>query len=845
MRPIELTLEGFRSYRGKVSFDWRDRRLVGIVGPIGAGKSSILDAIAFALYGKTPGVGRDTKSLIHQLCDQAHVSLTFRVDGQVWEAVRAPKRKGQSGHQLLLRSSEEPDAEILETVTQEKQVNERIELLLGMDFQTFCRSVLLAQNRFADFLTATHAERDRVLKGVFGYERLDAAKAAAERRLEREGLVLASLDRERGTIEEARGRLVEARARADAAAEDVRRFDAAAPQVERLAEARRAALVEAEAGRAQIELLQGIGGSLPPGEQVDGVLEAASSAREAVDEAKARLGAAEEARAASDAELASVRDRLGDRAQLRTFEQIVEQHDELARTLERASDAHAAAEAVVEAAGELRDDGTKRAAHAREAAAQAGVRLGEAIAATADARDVLAAAQHAEMAHELQEGLVRGEPCPVCAQRVTALPKRSATAKTVTAARKAAAKAEAAEEGLRARRELLSAEVGSAETAAAEAERRLEESTAARTASAASMRSAEAELTAAKDRLAERLGDGEPRALIQARTSELETAERAAGEAAAEVETARREIDAVRDRADGVQATLAALAGELASAWGALGAKRSLGIALEELRAAYVAVGEELVSRLEAASAVGGEAGERAAASLASLEQVLLGLGLGPEADFHAERAAAGARQAAAAGAIDELETQLARSGELERAMVDAQARHDLARRLAEDLKPGKFLAFLLEEERAELAELGSGLFEALTDGSYRFAADDSFDILDLNAADRTRKAESLSGGETFLASLALALALAEMVARGGGRLDAFFLDEGFGSLDPEHLDRAMAGIERLVADDDRRLVVLVSHVAEMRDAIEDLIVLDKDPRSGDTVVVSGATTHP
>ena len=112
---------------------------------------------------------------------------------------------------------------------------------------------------------------------------------------------------------------------------------------------------------------------------------------------------------------------------------------------------------------------------------------------------------------------------------------------------------------------------------------------------------------------------------------------------------------------------------------------------------------------------------------------------------------------------------------------------------------------------------------------------------MDLNAADRTRKADSLSGGETFLASLALALALAEMVARGGGRLDAFFLDEGFGSLDPEHLDRAMDGIGRLVADDDRRLVVLVSHVAEMREAVEDLIVLDKDDRTGDTVVVSGA----
>ncbi len=119
--------------------------------------------------------------------------------------------------------------------------------------------------------------------------------------------------------------------------------------------------------------------------------------------------------------------------------------------------------------------------------------------------------------------------------------------------------------------------------------------------------------------------------------------------------------------------------------------------------------------------------------------------------------------------------------------------------------------------------------------------ADDAFNILDLNAAGAERKTESLSGGETFLASLALALALAEMVARGGGRLDAFFLDEGFGSLDPEHLDRAMDGIGRLVAGSDERLVVLVSHVAEMREAIEDLVVLDKDPITGDTIVVSGA----
>ena len=76
-------------------------------------------------------------------------------------------------------------------------------------------------------------------------------------------------------------------------------------------------------------------------------------------------------------------------------------------------------------------------------------------------------------------------------------------------------------------------------------------------------------------------------------------------------------------------------------------------------------------------------------------------------------------------------------------------------------------------------------------------------------------------------------------------RLDAFFLDEGFGSLDPEHLDLAMEGIGRLVARDPERLVVLVSHVREMRESIEDLIELAKDPVTGDTRVLGGAQVRP
>ncbi|MEI6136567.1 MAG: SbcC/MukB-like Walker B domain-containing protein, partial [Chloroflexota bacterium] len=145
------------------------------------------------------------------------------------------------------------------------------------------------------------------------------------------------------------------------------------------------------------------------------------------------------------------------------------------------------------------------------------------------------------------------------------------------------------------------------------------------------------------------------------------------------------------------------------------------------------------------------------------------------------------------------------------------------------------------EDERTALAEIGSEWFERLSRGRYRFADDGSFDVVDLMAAEHPRRSATLSGGETFLASLSLALALADMVTQGGGRLDAFFLDEGFGSLDEEHLDLAMEGIERLVTDAEDRLVVIVSHVPALRERIEDLIVLDRNAATGDTVVRSGA----
>ena len=446
------------------------------------------------------------------------------------------------------------------------------------------------------------------------------------------------------------------------------------------------------------------------------------------------------------------------------------------------------------------------------------------------------------MAHVLRGQLAAGDPCPVCEQPVATLPRRGAAPRAVAAATKALRRAEAAEQQVRSDRDAVAAGEASAKAALETAEQRKDDATLALDQADAAVRDAEAELSAAKDLLAERLGVGEPRALIEAREEALAAAERIAHEAAGASESARAALDAERERAERATSRLVELGSRVAAIWGALGTPRTTGTDPEAIRSAFADAASELLARHAAASEARADAARRAAESAEALAAVLETIGLAPGDDFAAARSERHGLHEMIVGAIGELEAQVAREGELERAELEAESRLSIAKRLADDLRPARFLAFLLEEERAELAELGSGLFETLSDGAYRFAADDSFDILDLNAADRTRKADSLSGGETFLASLALALALAEMVARGGGRLEAFFLDEGFGSLDPEHLDRAMAGIERLVADDGGRLVVLVSHVAEMREAIEDLIVLDKHDLTGDTVVVSGAT---
>jgi exonuclease SbcC len=236
------------------------------------------------------------------------------------------------------------------------------------------------------------------------------------------------------------------------------------------------------------------------------------------------------------------------------------------------------------------------------------------------------------------------------------------------------------------------------------------------------------------------------------------------------------------------------------------------------------------------------EAGKAADAARRALADLLEAVGLGAADDLADVIAAALAERSAKEAEVHLLERRLADLEQLVSDEAELVGSTELLRRIHGDLAPSKFLEFVLDERRRILGDLASEHFEHLSAGRYRFDEDGEFQVVDLTSADAIRAPASLSGGETFLASLALALALAEIVSREGGRLDAFFLDEGFGSLDPEHLDLAMGGVERLVTSGPDRLVVIVSHVPALTERIEDLLVLDRDPMTGETRVVSGAS---
>ncbi|MCW2944801.1 MAG: sbcC, partial [Actinoallomurus sp.] len=183
MRLHHLTITAFGPYAGTEEVDFQalsDAGLFLINGPTGAGKTSVLDAVCFALYGRVPNVRNDAKNLRSQHAppDRApEVVLDVTIRGRRFTIRRSPKwdrpkRRGagttEEKAKVLLQ--ERRDGEWVTWSSRFDEAGQKIGDLLGMSAEQFCQVVLLPQGDFAAFLHADAEKRRAVLERLFATE---------------------------------------------------------------------------------------------------------------------------------------------------------------------------------------------------------------------------------------------------------------------------------------------------------------------------------------------------------------------------------------------------------------------------------------------------------------------------------------------------------------------------------------------------------------------------------------------------------------------------------------------------------------------------------------------------
>jgi exonuclease SbcC len=351
------------------------------------------------------------------------------------------------------------------------------------------------------------------------------------------------------------------------------------------------------------------------------------------------------------------------------------------------------------------------------------------------------------------------------------------------------------------------------------------------------MREADQELAELQERIAKVTTEPDPakeRARLAKRKLEIERATKEAEEAerktAAAFSSAQKALEELeRTAQDSTRAALEAQK-KLQTAIRSAGFK-------EEKVARQAALPPEEVERIEQDIATYRKERHAAEQRSAELESDLGGELVSEQEQQRAEEELAERRR--------DYETALGKKAELESELKELERRIERAsqlweqkkawdgelatyKRLSGDLRSEHFQAYLLEEAFRELVTGASVRLENLS-GRYTLEyQQDAFHVLDHDNARERRSADTLSGGETFLASLALALELSEQVQRAAGavNLDSLFIDEGFGTLDPETLDTVAAAIESLHVGG--RMVGIITHIPELTERLPACIRVEK-----------------
>ena len=427
-------------------------------------------------------------------------------------------------------------------------------------------------------------------------------------------------------------------------------------------------------------------------------------------------------------------------------------------------------------------------------------------------------------AHLLAERLAVGDPCPVCGHEVLA------------------AVAIATPDDLGERR----AAVDAARGALDEARERHRRGEVAAERAAATVEQLRAQLVALEHRLA----DHPDREAVEAQLTEAVAAQAA--------EAAAREAERACAGAAAARRAEADELGRRASALGAgYHAQRDAVAALappvpgDDVLAAWAELerwaGEQRDLQVVAVTGAEAMAAEVAGARSALLDGLVAAVGragVPAPTDGRALHRAVVSALATATEQVASLERDVELAARLTAEREAAGEERVVAAELGRLLSARGFERWLVAEALHRLAEGASATLHVLSGGQFSLVidADGEFAVVDHGNGDELRPVRTLSGGETFQASLALALALADelsgMASGGATKLDAIFLDEGFGTLDPESLDTVAATIESLGTGG--RMVGIVTHVRELAARVPVRYEVRKGPTTSTVERVAG-----
>jgi len=871
MKLHSLSMSAFGPFKGTETIDFRSlnaARLYLVAGPTGAGKTTILDAICFALYGETTGEGQGEGDLDGRKGEElrsrgaaddqtTEVCLEFEVADTRYRIERRPKqtRTKRGGGTTdaaatvrLFRREGAPGAAGDGTLiaSQMKDAREKVEQITGFTAEQFRRVVMIPQGRFRDVLVSDPASREELLKRIFRTHRYERFEQVVRERAAAATQAVEAIRRDRialligepwakdlvptavqSELEVRRQEAEQAETRARAAHEQARgERDASikalteAEHLETLFAERDKALAARDAALTGSEQLEASRRELDDARRAAEpfrLLKALQSRRKAAESAVQALPALERAHGDKQTQFNAAEDALQEASS--AAEDVAGLRERMGRLQEQIATIDRVAKERKDAVVEIENLATKwNASLAALAGKDQRLEKAKADLSLAEAawQDTQARYQDG-VAGRLARELTERSACPVCGScehpKPALLPADIPSEAAVEAARIAVEAARKAHRGAEAERATASGKV--------EADK--------------------AVLAAKQEALSSRAAVPDKQALVDehaaadARVKQIDGDLKAARES---METLRTERDRATQEWDAAIEARRHTEQERAEAQRLFDEAARSSAFENEAEVEERGRNAERIDWLATQVKGSDDALADAKARLAQCEGQVEGkqrVDLVPLRDRKKKAAEddqqAEAAKAAASAVRERFTTLVAKHADCMTRASQEEQQSRVAEKLNEAIQGRGQVSFhrwvlgsVLEEVLAEatvmLRQISRNKYEFLRgreEGDARTKIGLGIEVFDTTAGGRS-PARTLSGGETFLGSLSLALALARTTERRGGRrIDTMFIDEGFGSLDVDRLDDTLAALRTL--SDEGRIIGVISHVEEMHRA--------------------------